>query len=119
MEISFEQGFQGAVVARLRGRLDALEAPTFEGLLAQRMDDGDGRLVLDFSAVDYISSAGLMSLLALARRARAREGGVVVCALTGMVREVFDVAGFQSFLPVTETVAEAEALLPSEDDIKS
>ena len=74
MEISFERGFRGAVVARLRGRLDALESPTFEGLLAQRMDDGDGRLVLDFSAVDYISSAGLRSLLALARRAEPEMG---------------------------------------------
>ncbi len=116
MEMSFERGALGVVVVRPRGRLDALEAPMFESTLAQRVDDGDVRFVVDFAAVDYISSAGLRSLLSLSRMTRSREGGVAVCALSGVVREVFEVAGFQAFLPMAETVAEAErALCPEKN----
>ena len=114
MEMAFERGARGSVVVKPRGRLDALEAPVFESTLAPRVDDGDVRLVVDFSLVDYISSAGLRSLLSLVRMTRARDGGVAVCSLTGVVREVFEISGFQSFLPVAETVADAEKTLFSE-----
>ena len=70
MEMAFERGARGSVVVKPRGRLDALEAPVFESTLAQRVDDGDVRLVVDFSLVDYISSAGLRSLLSLVRMTR-------------------------------------------------
>lgn len=38
---------------------------------------------------------------------RAAEGGLAICCLKGMVRDVIDVAGFGQMFPVYGTVAEA------------
>ena len=52
------------------------------------------RLVVDFSGVEYISSAGLRVMLILAKRVREQRGALALCGLGDSVRHVFDLAGF-------------------------
>lgn len=87
---------ESAVVA-VSGRLDAMTAPEFERGCA---DYSAGRLVLDLSDLEYISSAGLRSILTLAKRLKASGGTLALCGLNGLVQEVFTVSGFDNFLPV-------------------
>lgn len=115
MNVTFERGSDGLVVVKPWGRLDAVAAPTFESTVAQRVEDGDVRLLVDMSVVEYISSAGLRSLLALARLVTSRHGGMAVFGLHGVVREVFDISGFGHFLPLKETMEEARKALEPEE----
>ncbi|MBI9086098.1 MAG: STAS domain-containing protein [Desulfobacterales bacterium] len=72
-----------------RGRLDATSAP----LLRERLTAGDtidGRIVLDFSSVDFMDSSGLGTLVASARRLRAQQGDLKLACLADKVRRVFE-----------------------------
>lgn len=91
-----------AVIA-VSGRLDTATAPDFEKQSLSRVEEGDKKILLDFSGLEYISSAGLRAILALAKRAKASGGSVAVCAMTGMVEEVFSISGFDAFIPVAST----------------
>ena len=61
--------------------------------------DSATELILDFSRLDYISSAGLRVLL-FAHKAMNRKGGMKVTHANEMVKEVFDVTGFSDILTI-------------------
>ena len=108
MEISFNKTKDWAVVA-VSGRLDTNSAAEFDGKLQQVMAQGDHRLILDLSRLEYVSSAGLRSVIAAAKIAGSRGGRLCCCGLAGVVKKVFDVSGFTSLLPVFETLDDALA----------
>ena len=82
------------------GLLTAESAPAFQAHLLGRIDAGEASLLLDLAQLDYISSAGLRSLLIAAKRAQSAEGRLAVCALTTNVREVFRISGFDTIIDV-------------------
>ena len=82
----------------LEGRLDTTTAPELEQALKESMDAA-AALTLDFSKLDYISSAGLRVLLS-AHKAMAKKGGMKVVNVNEIVREVFDVTGFGDILTI-------------------
>ena len=82
----------------LEGRLDTTTAPELEKELKGSMD-GALDLTLDFSKLDYISSAGLRVLLA-AHKAMSGKGGLKVKNVNEIVNEVFDVTGFADILNI-------------------
>lgn len=91
------------------GRMDAITAGEFEAQCDACLAAGDKRLVVDLSALEYISSAGLRSILASAKKLKAQGGELAFCALAGIVAEVFAVSGFAKLLPVFPTREEALA----------
>lgn len=97
----------GAVVIAPTGRIDSTTSGSLEQHLAGLAAAGEWRVVMDFSGVDYISSAGLRVMLALAKRARDRKGRVALCALGEGVRQVFDLAGFIPLFTVEDSRAQA------------
>ena len=82
----------------LEGRLDTMTAPELEAELNGSMEGADS-LVLDFSKLDYISSAGLRVLLS-AHKAMAGKGGMKVINVNDIVNEVFEVTGFADILTI-------------------
>ncbi len=56
--------------------------------------------VLDASGLEYISSAGLRSLLALAKRLMDDNSQLVVCGARGLVEEVLRMSGFDKLIPM-------------------
>ena len=82
----------------LEGRLDTTTAPELEQELKNSMDGADA-LTLDFSKLDYISSAGLRVLLS-AHKTMSKKGGMKVVNVNEIVSEVFDVTGFADILTI-------------------
>ncbi len=82
----------------LEGRLDTTTAPELEQALKESLDSATA-LTLDFSALDYISSAGLRVLLS-AHKTMSKKGGMVVKNVNEIVSEVFDVTGFADILNI-------------------
>jgi anti-sigma B factor antagonist len=82
----------------LEGRLDTMTAPDLEKELNASMKDAES-LVMDFSKLDYISSAGLRVLLS-AHKAMAGKGGMKVTHVNEIVQEVLEVTGFSDILTV-------------------
>ncbi len=82
----------------LEGRLDTMTAPELEAELHQSLD-GAQSLVLDFSKLEYISSAGLRVLLS-AHKVMSGKGGMKVTHVNEIVQEVFEVTGFADILTI-------------------
>ena len=97
MTIQKEQNGKDLKLA-VEGRLDTLTAPELEAELGREMP-GAETLTLDFSKLDYISSAGLRVLLA-AHKAMSRKGGMKVTNVNEIVNEVFEVTGFSDILTI-------------------
>ena len=87
-----------ALTLTLEGRLDTTTAPELEKELTDSMENAN-ELTLDFSNLDYISSAGLRVLLA-AHKVMAKKGGMKVTNVNEIVNEVFDVTGFADILNI-------------------
>ena len=82
----------------LEGRLDTTTSPELEGELKNSYNSTDS-LVLDFSKLDYISSAGLRVLLS-AHKVMSAKSGMKIRNVNEVVREVFDVTGFSDILTI-------------------
>jgi stage II sporulation protein AA (anti-sigma F factor antagonist) len=97
----------GAVqVASLDGQLNSHNAVEAESELLARVAPG-ARMLLDFTRLDYISSAGLRVVLVLAKRLKQADGRLVLCGMQPHVHEVFDISGFLSILDVAGSRDEA------------
>lgn len=94
------------LILRPLGRLDSSTSPELERLLTEQLDTGSQRLVLDFSGLNYISSAGLRVVLLAGKKLRASKGRMVLVSLQDMVREVFDMSGFLALFAVADTLEE-------------
>jgi stage II sporulation protein AA (anti-sigma F factor antagonist) len=86
--------YDAALVVSPSGRIDSTTCRGLEEQLERALAGGELRIVVDFAQVDYISSAGLRVMLALARRLRDARGSLVLCALPPPVKQVFELAGF-------------------------
>ncbi len=110
MNIGIEKN-NGILVVKPSGRIDSNTSTDFEASLLGWIDEGMHHLVIDFSDVVYVSSAGLRVILMAAKRIKQTQGGLVLCALSESIREVFEITGFLAILTVTDTYAEALPLL--------
>lgn len=99
MNISSTQQNDVTIVT-LDGRLDVVGAPEIEEQGQTLIQNGCTRLLLDMSSIDYISSAGLRSLLALAKAMKSVDGKMVLCCLSAMAREVMGISGFDKILAI-------------------
>ncbi len=93
MELQNER--RGAsLVVRVSGRLDANSTPAFEAHCQQAVAEGQRALILDFGPLEYISSAGLRGVLAVAKSVDAVGGEFALANARGLVRQVLDISGF-------------------------
>lgn len=106
MDVSFSK--QGDwMIVELEGRMDTVSAPEFEKKIQERIQEGTSRFVVDFSKLDYISSAGLRSILIAGKSSKAKGGDLTCCGLKGVVKKVFDVSGFIKILPIFDSLEDA------------
>ncbi|ASF46063.1 STAS domain-containing protein [Methylovulum psychrotolerans] len=96
-----------SLVIALAGRIDAANAKNLEQYCLEQIDGGAIRLIFDFTAVNYISSAALRVFLVIAKRLNSLQGSVKLCALNTLLRDVFDISGFAKLFVITATVQEA------------
>lgn len=83
---------------KLEGRLDTATAPQLESCLNDVLKDTTS-LVLDFSALEYISSAGLRVLLSAQKRMN-KQGKMVIRNVNEVINEVFEMTGFADILSI-------------------
>lgn len=108
MTIALETAANAQIVA-LQGQINSTNAASTEAEILALITAGQKNLLLDFSALDYISSAGLRLVLVVAKRLKQDGGKLVLCGMQTHIREVFDISGFLAILNVVETRAEALA----------
>ena len=107
-----EQREDEILVLRPVGRLNNDSSPDFQARLLAWVDSNDA-VVIDFAAVEYISSAGLRALMMASKRAKARGGRLAVAELAPLVKEVFTISRFDQVVQVFDSTADARAAMHS------
>lgn len=110
--------YANALVVKVSGRLDQDTCEAFRGQLMGFVADAaaqqGGTVVLDLSALEYVSSAGLRCFMLASREARTRNARIVVAALQPMVAEIFAISHFNLVFQVFAEVREALATVSPE-----
>ena len=101
----------GIVSISITGRLDADSAPEAEKVVKEALEGQTTRVLFNLDALEYLSSAGLRVLLSAAKEMRRRDGKIVLCCLNEFVKEIFEVSGFQSLIPIAESVESGMTVL--------
>jgi len=91
-------------IVTVNGRLDANTAPVADKTIKKILKKDCLRMIFDFSTLDYLSSGGLKVILGATKELRRKEGQIVLCSLSKFVKEIFDVSGLNSLIPITESV---------------
>jgi len=96
-------------VVAISGRLDATSASTFDAELVPLLATPRKFIVLDLTALRYVSSAGLRSVLLLIKHTATQGGRVLLFGASPEVLEVIEISGFPSMLGIYSSLEEALA----------
>lgn len=99
------------LILEVEGCLDSSTSESFRQQLIKKIEAGHQRIIIDFSTLEYISSAGLRVLLLAAKRLNNEGNGFVLHGLAAHIREVFELSGFLKILTVVKHRKEALAVL--------
>lgn len=95
------------VVLRVSGRMDAESTPAFEAQCEACIAEGFRDLVLDLGGLTYASSMGLGAIVRIAKQLRDDGGGVRICNLTGLVRQLFEITRLNHVFPPHDSLESA------------
>ena len=102
-----EQDVNGVKVLRLEGRLDAISSNLLEKKMEELLHHTKPSCVLDFTKIDYLSSAGMRLLLSMTKKMKHQEGMLAICAVHDDVMEIIRMAGFERILAIYPLEKEA------------
>ena len=103
MDINYVKEGEITIVS-VNGRLDANTAPVADKTIKKILKRDCLRMLFDFSTMDYLSSGGLKVILGTAKELKRKEGQIVLCSLSNFVKEIFEISGINSSIPITDTV---------------
>ena len=96
-----------AMIVTVAGRLDSITSSELEAWAGEALDPPECNVVMDFSQLDYISSAGLRTMLNISKLINKFSHTFAICSVQDHVREVFEISGFDSFIPIYKSVEES------------
>lgn len=93
-------------ILAISGKLDTNTWTQLDEKISPMIDGGEIKFIIDFSQLDYISSAGLRVLLMAAKKIKNKNGKIIMTALKDQIKEVFEISGFSTIFPVASSVEE-------------
>jgi anti-anti-sigma factor len=106
MEIQSYQQDQIEVVS-IQGSIDAITAGEVTDFFLKQISNGQVRLVMDLSGVDFMSSSGLRAILVVLKESRKQGGDLRLCSAQMGVERVLKMAGFSSILKAFDSLDDA------------
>jgi anti-sigma B factor antagonist len=94
-------------IINLKGFLDAHTAPTLENNFTQLINDNKYKIVVNFSDLAYISSAGLGVFMAYIESIRDNKGDIKLTNMSDRVFNIFDLLGFPLLYEIYKNEDEA------------
>ena len=99
MEISGET-VGGVSVVTARGRLDGAASGPFADQVQALIGADRPKLLIDFSGIDFVTSAGLRAVLLILKKVKSVNGKFALCGVQASVREVLEISGFASMIQI-------------------
>lgn len=90
---------ENTIQISIEGRVDTSSSPDLQNAVLLAFQK-TSKLILDFTQVAYISSAGLRALLIGQKTANSKGGSLIITNVSPVVMEVFEVTGFAEILNI-------------------
>lgn len=94
-------------IIKVSGRLDSSNFESLGEEINSQIESGLRDFILDFEALEYISSAGLRVILVTMKKLTGIKGKLRLCSMQGFIKEVFDLSGFSAILKIDESLEES------------
>jgi len=106
MEISTKEMKRVSLVT-VSGRVDSSTAPDFDKALQSLINANRTQIIVDMSQVEYLSSAGLRSLVSASKASKSGGGDVRIAKPSKRVKEVLELAGLNVIFSMYDDLVEA------------
>lgn len=101
---------QGIKFISIKGYLDAHTVTQLEEKLYSMLNKGVKKILIDFSDLKYISSAGIGLLIGATQKIRAEGGDLVICNSSDKVYNILENLGFTKIFNIAHSEQEALSL---------
>jgi len=91
----------------IKGYLDAHTAPELENALQSLVDEGRYKIIVSFTELSYISSAGLGVFMGFIEDVRENNGDIKLTNMSPKIYRVFDLLGFPTLYEIFDDEQEA------------
>lgn len=91
------------------GEIDLSTSPELRQSLLESIEQKVERIVIDFSAVTYMDSSGVATLVEALQKQRSAGGKMILCALQPKVRSVFEIARLDSLFTIVDDAEAARS----------
>jgi anti-sigma B factor antagonist len=106
-----ERHEEGVTIFALSGAIDLHYVPTLRSLFQSKLNERCPALIVDLSAVDFIDSTGLATLIEYHRDAGTHGGIFTLAGINPNLKAIFDVVQFDRVMAIFPTVVEAGAAI--------
>jgi anti-sigma B factor antagonist len=100
-----------SVILQAMGRIEITSAEGFLDALLKALAEAKTAVIVDMSGLEFVSSAGLRSLMIASKQAKGQGVAIGVAAMQPVVKEIFAIGRFHLVFPCFDTVREALAAL--------
>ena len=100
MKLNIVKNDDKQIVVALKGELDSNAAPKFATDMEPVMNEAGKEILLDFNELEYISSAGMRTILLVNKTALAKGGKVVIKGMSDDIKQIFHLTGFDALLEI-------------------
>ncbi len=108
MQMKIELGIDGCpAIVRLHGKLDSSSATAVETAIINAITPGATRLVIDCAHLDFLSSAGIRTLITAIKKMKVSGGTVALVALQPNVREILEISSLLKLFQICATTEDA------------
>ncbi len=95
--------------------LDNNNAHEMSETISQAQSEGYKYIIMNLSALDFISSAGVGSILGSVGSSREMGGDIILCHASEKIRHIFEILDLCDFLTIVENEGAAMNVCPSRD----
>ncbi len=97
----------GVTIIKPDGRMDFAGLSEFAGILNRSIEEGANKILIDFSSLEYMSSAGIRALMEGLKRLEPQKGVMAFCSLHPQIKELFEVVQLNKIFPIYPSEFEA------------
>ena len=109
MGFSQSRDGSGVTVVKVEGQLIVGNRQELKELVFAALDQGERRILIDFSHTGYIDSSGLGALVSISKRVREAGGELRLSGLNEDLRSLFELTKLDTLFAIAETPQQALA----------
>ena len=98
------------VYIALVGEVDLSRSPALRQRLLVMAGESPDRIVVDLSAVPYMDSSGVATLVEALQQQRRHKGKMVLCGMQAKVRSIFEIARLDTVFTIVDDVEQAKTV---------